>query len=101
MIKIDKSDNGKKIKAKKGDIIELHLDENPTTGYRWVIKSVDEKQLKVSEKEQKTENKGIGAGGVKIFQIEVIGEDSSKLNLSHENSWEKDSTETFSITVGI
>ncbi len=99
MIQLDQSDNGKTIKAKKGDVLELHLAENPTTGYRWVINSADESLMKVSEKEQHAASDAIGSGGMKIFKIEIIAEGKASLTLSHENTWEKDATETFSVNI--
>ena len=37
-MKIDKSDNLKALKLKLGEELEIELDENSTTGYRWYQK---------------------------------------------------------------
>ncbi|MBV8709319.1 MAG: hypothetical protein JO028_19175, partial [Acidobacteriaceae bacterium] len=39
ILKIDEHSNGQTVTAKKLDGVELFLPENPTTGYRWDLKS--------------------------------------------------------------
>ena len=99
MISINNTDNGKKIQAKKGDVIKLQLTENPTTGYLWKINAHDDKHLNLTEKENEISNKAIGAGGLKTFYFEVINEGTSELNIALGNPWENDTIETFTVTI--
>jgi len=99
MITIDKTLNGKKILAQKGDVIKVQLVENPTTGYMWKINSLDEKHLKYTEKEYEISGEAVGAGGLKTFSIEVINKGTSKLSFALGNSWENDAVEAFNVTI--
>ncbi|MEC5164832.1 putative secreted protein [Flavobacterium sp. PL11] len=96
---IDKSFSGKKIVAHKGDVIQIDLAENATTGYVWKIKSIDDKQLQVKKNENTLAGSGIGGGGMHTFYIDVISEGTSELHIALGNPWENDTEETFSITI--
>lgn len=95
MQKITLSQNGETLHLKNNDSFELELPENPTTGYRWSIKKADPSQITVTDCENKPAGSAMGAGGLRIFLIKVIGQGKSELVLSHENSWEEDSLDTF------
>lgn len=99
MEKITKAENGTRIHLKMGDRFGIELDENPTTGYMWKIKSFDENQLKPIKEDLMNLGEGIGAGGKKVFEFEVIGKGSTKVEILLSNSWTDDVAETFHITV--
>lgn len=99
MITIDTTFNGKKILAKKGDVIKVQLAENPTTGYLWKIKSSDDKHLKIKKEEYEISGEAIGAGGIRSLHLEVISKGISELLIALGNPWENDSVETFRITI--
>jgi len=96
---IDKSFDGKKIVAQKGDLIHLQLAENPTTGYLWEIKSLDDKHLHFIKKENEISSSAIGAGGMNTFYLEVISAGTSDLHIAHGNPWENDTIDTFNLTI--
>ncbi len=99
MITIDKTLNGKKILAQKGDVIKVQLVENPTTGYMWKINSLDNKHLNYTEKEYKISGEAVGAGGMKTFYLEVIKEGISVLQIALGKPWENDTLDTFRVTI--
>jgi inhibitor of cysteine peptidase len=99
MITIDKSFNGKKIQTQKGDVIQVQLAENPTTGYLWKIKSLDNKHLKRKESEYEISGDAVGAGGMRTYNIEVINKGISELNIALGNPWENDTVDTFKVTL--
>lgn len=99
MISIDKSLNGQKITTKNGDILKVQLAENPTTGCLWKINSHDKKHIKFTKDEFQISEQSIGAGGMKTFLFKVKNEGTSKLELTFGNPWEKDTIETFEITI--
>ena len=99
MTTVDKSFDGKKILAQKGDIIHIKLAENPTTGYLWQIKSIDEKHLHFIKKENEIAEAGVGAGGISTFYLEIISAGTSDLNIALGNPWENDTVENFNITI--
>jgi inhibitor of cysteine peptidase len=99
MITIEKSQNGKKILAQKGDVVKVLLPENPTTGYLWKINSIDDKHLSYSEEEYKISGGAVGAGGMKTFYLKVINKGKSELHFALGRPWEKDTTDTFNVTI--
>lgn len=99
MITIDKTFNGKKITAKKGDVLKVQLAENSTSGYLWKINSLDEKHLHHKEEEHKISSQVPGASGIRTFTIEVVKEGISELHLKLGNPWENDTVDTFNLTI--
>ncbi len=99
MISIDRTQHGKKIAVKKGDVIKVQLAENQTTGYQWKIKLIDDKHMKSAEKEYKMSGEAIGAGGMKTFYFEVIKEGKSELHIALAKPWENEPVDTFNVTI--
>lgn len=94
---ITQSQNGSSIKVSKGDHLQLKLDENATTGYRWKLNSYNKDHFSILEKEGPTNDEGIGAAHVKIYDITILAEGSAELSLSLQNQWEHDTSETFTV----
>ncbi len=99
MITVGKTLHGRKILAGKGERIEVRLEENGTTGYRWEIKAMDDQRLKYVKEDYTLSGEAPGAGGMKSFYFEVVGEGVSTLTLSLVNTWEKDLADTFQLTI--
>jgi len=99
VIVINKTFSGKEIKSKKGEVIEVQLEENPTTGYIWKIQSINDKHLHLIEDKFEKADNGVGSGGIKTFRLENISEGSSELQIVLSNSWENDPVETFKVTI--
>ena len=67
-----KADNGSTAPAKLGDLIDLRLEENPTTGYQWQMQASAGLTPISSEFEGPTESPApIGAGGVHVWSYQV------------------------------
>lgn len=94
---IIKSQNGSTIKVNKGDHLQLKLEENATTGYRWKLDHYNKNMFRISEKDELGSGEGIGAGHVKIYDITILSDDAAELNLSLQNQWEHDVADTFTI----
>lgn len=99
MTQLNKSDNGSNINTQIGEIIEIKLEENPTTGYIWKIVSFDEEQLINLDNTFAIVNNAIGSAGVRTYFFEVINNGNSIINLSLGNPWEQDSIDTFLVTI--
>ena len=87
----------KPLQIKQGDSFEIILKENPTTGYFWQTFPWDleaqglHKVLKVRSSKYEPDPKAKGAvghGGTRVFQFQVLGEGSGKLNFYYGRSWE-------------
>ena len=97
---LNEQDNGRAIELNAGDVLNLNLKENPSTGYKWVIESGGELEL-ISDNYQGGE--ALGAGGVHEFQFRAPGHGSHELRLKNLREWEGDSsiTERFNATIVI
>ena len=66
-LKLDIGDSGSQVEVKKGQILAISLESNPTTGYRWEVLKINESSLEqLGESEFiSSESEGlVGAGGV-------------------------------------
>lgn len=97
-IQLDDSFNHKAVSAKPDDIIELQLEENATTGYRWEITGINNNELKVITSDY-TQDKsgGVGAGGVIKITLKVI-KPGGQLKLENKRSWSGDIYKTFEVS---
>ncbi len=99
MITIDKTYNDKIILSKKGEVIKVQLAENPTTGYLWEIEDLNSKHIHLKENIYEISDNAIGAGGVKVFYLEIIDKGLSELKIRLCNPWEHDTVDTFKIMI--
>jgi inhibitor of cysteine peptidase len=85
-----------------GDRLELRLDENPTTGFRWYIEN-DESGVLVLENDAFTHPQdGVsGAGGTRDLVFKVAKQGQTRLRASYRRSWEaqKPPQQTFELAV--
>ena len=85
-----------------GDILEVMLKGNPTTGYMWEVASVDASILmQVGKTEFKADSKLLGAGGKIIMRFKAAGAGQTSLRLVYHRSFEKNvpPLKTFEVTI--
>jgi inhibitor of cysteine peptidase len=90
--KLSMSDNGKSVIVKVGDQIVIELEGNPSTGYTWEAKDLDNSLLeKVGETEFKSNDPGlVGAGGELTLTYKTLKTGKTSLNLVYHRPWEMD-----------
>jgi inhibitor of cysteine peptidase len=95
-------DNGTTVDAVAGDVIVVRLAENPTTGYRWSLESVEGSLLE-TEDDTFVPDSGpqMGSGGVRQFGFRATGAGTTPINLKLWREWsgEDSVTERFSVQV--
>jgi len=104
-IVLSTADNGSQVELTSGQVLEVTLESNPTTGYSWEVSEVDETvltQLGEAEfRQAPAEGEPVtGAGGTETFRFaSATGE--TTLTLVYHRPWEKDvePLETFSVQV--
>jgi inhibitor of cysteine peptidase len=91
-------DNGKTITMKKGDIFEVKLEENPTTGYSWAtsvtqgLKALDDSYVRQSDL--------LGAGGIHTWKIKATGTGIQKFSAIYKRPWEQTAQDkSFQVTI--
>jgi predicted secreted protein len=101
-VKIDESHAGGRVTLTDGDILEVVLEGNLTTGYGWETASVDPLVLEpVGEPVFQADSVLIGAGGKMIIKFRAAGPGQTDLKLHYRRPWEKDIAplKTFETTV--
>jgi inhibitor of cysteine peptidase len=89
---LTQADSGKTIVLKQGQLLILHLDENPTTGYRWSLPQLDGKVLQLSKDQFNPASGGaMGAGGQRILTFQAGTPGQVTLALKNQREWERNS----------
>ena len=84
-------DNGALVEVRRGAKITIELNENPTTGYRWMISSIDEAFLVLEgDAFVPPDQKSPGAGGLRRFFFRANSEGSTALTLINKRAWQSD-----------
>jgi inhibitor of cysteine peptidase len=98
----DEKDNGAHVQVERGAEITVELKENPTTGYRWTINSIDKVFLQPEADEfLPPDQKGPGAGGLRRFFFHAKSEGSTTLNLINKRAWQRDDQAIDIFTLGV
>lgn len=88
----------------RGQIIEVILDENPSTGYVWLLAD-HPKLFKAEEIYQagvsKSKTPVVGAGGQKTFRFTAKQAGEEVLHLKHARAWENTSIDEWKCRVRI
>jgi inhibitor of cysteine peptidase len=97
-------DNGALVEVRRGTKITIELNENPTTGYRWAISSIDEAFLTLEgDAFVAPDQKSPGAGGLRRFFFRAKNAGSTALTLINKRAWQRDdqAINTFKLAVRI
>jgi predicted secreted protein len=104
-VKIDKSDNLKALKLKLGEELEIELDENSTTGYRWYQKEGSHSEVLVLKQSSHTEsdNKAMGTGGKRLIKLIANSTGEQKLKWVYWQEWNGEDSidDTFEIVIEV
>lgn len=100
----DQKDNGAQVQVERGAKITIELKENPTTGFRWMIGSIDQAFLAAEGEEfLPPDQKSPGAGGQRRFFFRVKDAGSTTLTLINKRAWQRDdqAAGTYSLAIRI
>ena len=102
-----RDDNGKTLKVKVGDVIQIKLKSNRTTGYSWALTGkTDAKVLKSGEVEYKVDEHPagmVGVGGNDFCLFTALAPGKTEIALGYARPWEKDKepAQAFKLTVEV
>lgn len=87
---VGKDDHKSTLRCKKGDIINIKLPENPTTGYKWhIVKSAGLTLIEdIFDISNKADNMKMGAGGTRKLSFRFEGDHTCTLQLKYYQEWE-------------
>lgn len=89
--KIQAEDAGTTFELRKGDVIEITLAGNITTGYTWEWVKPDSSILDLQgEPEYIAESDLVGSAGVQVFKFVANSVGSEELNLIYHRTFEPD-----------
>jgi len=95
-ITLNDSCNGNNIQVKANDIVEINLDESPTTGYKWQISQLDKQHFQIIKEDyQLYAGNAMGGGGTKTIQLKALAEGSGLVRLQNIQPWSGDVYKTF------
>jgi inhibitor of cysteine peptidase len=103
MLEINESSNGHEITLPVGQILEISLGENPTTGFRWNLESKGELTCAFIKDFFESVVDPPGHGGNHHWQFETARVGLGTIILSYRRSWEKEKapTRTFMLRVRV
>jgi inhibitor of cysteine peptidase len=98
----EEKDNDSHVQVERGAKITIELKENPTTGYRWTIGSIDEALLAFEGDEfLPPDQKSPGTGGMRRFLFRAKAEGSTALTLINKRAWQRDDKAVSSFNLAI
>ncbi len=99
---LSQADSGTSLEVTVGEVLQLALPENATTGYRWEIAECDRDRLEQVGETMSHPTPGIGSGGTATFTFRAICPGTSRLVLEQRRSWESmPAAESFKLTIEI
>jgi inhibitor of cysteine peptidase len=69
---LDETDTGSKTALDVGDRLEVELESNPTTGYRWELAPLPEGLVLVSSDVEEPGGSLVGAPGTQVFVFDAV-----------------------------
>lgn len=87
---IGEQENGSTVALQAGGELDITLDANATTGYRWEIAADDAAVVKpMGEPEYKPQGTGLGAGGKTTFHFEAVAPGQTVVKLIYHRPFEQ------------
>jgi inhibitor of cysteine peptidase len=105
IITLTESDHGRTVSVCRGDVVEVSLPENPTTGFRWAVEGLEGAGVSLLSAAllPSPANAGLGHGGVRVFRFATGNAGNVQLRLKRWREWEgADSiTARFDVTLNV
>ena len=102
---VDETENGGTMTVRTGDIIQVVLKGNPTTGYSWTAALADGDTAileQLGDPSYVPDSNLIGAGGTFTFRFKALKAGQAVLKLVYTRPWESvPALQTFSMTVKV
>ncbi len=90
LIAVNQGHNGQEYSLAPGQTLNLMLDSNPTTGYRWTA-FYDEEMLALVGKDYQTDNPSgdlVGAGGHDFWRFKALKAGTTEIRMTYARPWE-------------
>ena len=94
MPSLTEADSGRTVDLRAGEIVEVTLPENATTGYRWAIDRLDPGIVEANEARPHYPSGPVGSGGTVTFAFKSTGPGSGEVSLKHWRHFEGEASVT-------
>lgn len=101
---ITDAEKGNTIQLKLGDILEVHLRSNPTTGYSWYVHPKSTQLLKLlGQSQTQSHQPGVGRPILQVLRFQTVANGEGTLILHYIRTWERQvsNEEQFEVQVSI
>jgi inhibitor of cysteine peptidase len=100
---LDESSNGQVVEIPIGETIEIHLPENPTTGFRWRLTGDGSPACNLIRDDFRAPSGPPGKGGIHAWTFEAMRAGNCDIELRYRRRWEtrSDHERTFTIHVRV
>lgn len=93
VFQLNEMDNGRILVCAPGDVIEVRLPGNPTTGYMWMQARQFDNRILVKTGDEflidQTKQNLVGAPGIFFFSYQVMEKGKAGLRLEYRRPWEE------------
>lgn len=104
-VEVGESGDGNEIELLEGQILEVTLPENRSTGYRWMVETHDENVLEQLGSGSYAPDEGasglVGSGGEVRFRFKGVRPGETDLELGNLPPGEDEAEETFGLSVRV
>jgi inhibitor of cysteine peptidase len=101
MLVLDESRNNGTADVLVGEQFQVQLSENPTTGYRWRLRSIERAACRVVQDAFETSQSGYGGGGTRRWTFAADQAAVAALHMELTLSGQQQPAQTFDVTVNI
>ena len=103
-IQLTEADAGRLVELRVGDILEVTLPGNPTTGFQWEVSEINSAILEpIGGPEFEPSSNAVGSGGNVTLRFEAVGAGQTELKLIHHRPFEENvpPMQTFEVTITV
>lgn len=80
---LTEDDSGSEVNVAVGDVLEIRLEGNPSTGYSWEVASPPDMIELVDDGYVEADSDAVGAPGTRVLTYEAVAEDAGILRLEY------------------
>ena len=104
-IKLSQIDSGQQVILAVGQVFEIELESNPTTGYNWVERAAPEQVIERVGKPAFTPDDSpagaVGVGGKTVFRFRAAKSGWQTLRLEYVRAWEQGASSAKTVTFDV
>ena len=103
-VQLNGDNNNQTVALDQGQVVELSLTGNPTTGYSWSDAETPDQNVLVETSHFYISPSGaVGSGGAEHWVFRAVGAGTTQLNLVYSRPWEKSAppAKTYSLAIGV